>query len=47
MNQFHCAKVAKFSLYIAKMADFEVDIEVRCVKSLFGKVLELGVKSLW
>ena len=38
MNQFHCGKVAKFSL-----SDFEVDIEVRCVKSLLGKVVELGV----
>ena len=38
MNQFHCGEVAKFSL-----SDFEGDIEVRCVKSLFGKVLELGV----
>ena len=32
-----------FSLYITRMADFEVDIEVRCLKFLFGKVLELRV----
>ena len=36
-------KSPNLAFLLLKMADFEVDIEMRCVKSLFGKVLELGV----
>ena len=44
--QFPFGEAANMSLYIAKMADFEVDIEVKCLKFLSRKVLELGVNLL-